>query len=449
MAGKAGFWDRLFSRGGDKASDALTRVQGKEVQNELSSEYGIEILGVNVPKAELMQNGFRRMRPEELARASAALQYIPQLATLSAQGRAVGRAFQAATANTYRVHLAPGAHLARSTQTTGALRGIGLSNTTNQVCASAELIPNQATFKPPLGPQIALSIFSVASLATGQYFMSQINGRLEAISDGIQRIERFLEDGRRSELTAAQQELREQAARMEYLESERDISEMLAQLNRIRMAARKHIPHYRAQIQAMIAEIDPKDKVEAFERKVLSLSPHLQEYRCAVQIVAMTKMLELRVKNIAQADQLSMYRREIADCVETYKADYAAGRAAFVEYLEHGDRLNKESVRQKIVRGLSSVAELSVSPMLYIAVNEKTERKINDFFDGRRNRKKARSTQTVAASLEYVGGMDELDSLISSVDDYMRVLAQPIEIVCAEGEHYINLPAYNERAAEA
>lgn len=55
----------------------------------------------------------------------------------------------------------------------------------------------------------------------------------------------------------------------------------------------------------------------------------------------------------------------------------------------------------------------------------------------------------MAASLEYVGGMDELDSLISSVDDYMRVLAQPIEIVCAEGEHYINLPAYNERAAEA
>lgn len=58
-----------------------------------------------------------------------------------------------------------------------------------------------------------------------------------------------MEDGRRSELTAAQQELREQAARMEYLESERDISEMLAQLNRIRMAARKHIPHYRAQIR--------------------------------------------------------------------------------------------------------------------------------------------------------------------------------------------------------
>ena len=443
MSLSKGILGKLFSRGdqhSDETSSALTPSQKVDLQNTLKSEYGIEILHTDLTRTDLMQNGYRKMASDELAQASMLLQYVPQFAALAANNQAVETAFKAATAGTFRISLPDGLHLAASKLTPGTYRGIGLSNATNQVAGSAELIKNNAALSIPQAPQIALGVFSALSLATGQYFMTQINGKLETITDGIDRIEQFLENSRRSELTAACQELSEQTARIEYISSEHDASEIVTHLNNIRMAVRKHIPHYQAQIHELTADMQAKDKAEDIDRKIQMVATYLQEYRYAVQIVAMTKVLELRIKNVMDPEPMAMYRQEIAECIEQYKADYLAGEQACKEYLDHSRVLNKRSAVQNVATVASFAAEVLVSPVAKLTGKTILTRSVNDSFESHRTKRKEHSIIVADELFGYIGSIDELESPVNAIDKFIETLKKPIEIVCVEGEYYTNLP---------
>lgn len=443
MSHNKGFLGHLFSRGdqrSDETSSVLTLSQRVELQNTLKSEYGIEILHTDLTRTDLMQNGYRKMASDELAQASMVLQYVPQFVALAANNQAVDTAFKAATAGTFRISLADGLHLAASKLTPGAYRGIGLSNATNQVAGSAELIKNNAALTIPQAPQIALGVFSALSLATGQYFMTQINGKLETITDGIDRIEQFLENSRRSELTAACQELNEQTARIEYIGSEHDASEIITHLNNIRLAVRKHIPHYQAQIQALTADMQEKDKAEDIDKKIQIVATYLQEYRYAVQIVAMTKMLELRIKNVMDPDQMAMYRQEIAECIELYKADYLSGEQSCKAYLDHSRVLNKRSIVQNVATAATFTAEVLVSPVEKITGRTIISRSVNDSFESHRTKRKEHSIQVADVLFGCIGSIDELDSPVNAIDGFIEALKEHIEIVCIDGDYFTNLP---------
>ena len=446
MSHSKGFWGNLFSRSNQRSDEnpsALTPSQKVELQNTLKFEYGIEIIRTDLTHTDLMQNGYRKMKSDEFAQASMVLQYIPQIVTLSANNQAVNAAFKAATEGTFRISLANGLHLASSKLTPGAYRGIGLSNATNQVAGSAELIKNNASLAIPKAPQIALGVFSALSLATGQYFMTQINGKLETIADGIDRIEQFLENSRRSELMAACQELNEQAARIEYINSEHDASEIITHFNSIRMAVRKHIPHYQAQIQALTDRMQDKDKADDIDKKIQMVATYLQEYRYAVQIVVMTKMLELRIKNVMDPDQMAMYRQEISECIEQYKADYLAGKQSCRVYLDHSRVLNKRSAVQNVATVATFAAEALVSPVTKITGKTIITRNVNDSFESQRTKRKEHSIKAADELFGYIGSIDELDSPINTIDNFIEVLKNPIEIVCVNGDYYTNLP-YDE-----
>ena len=86
MSRNKGFLGHLFSRGGqrsDEISSALTPSQRVELQDTLKSEYGIEIMQADLTRTDLMQNGYRKMNSDELAKASMVLQYIPQYVALA------------------------------------------------------------------------------------------------------------------------------------------------------------------------------------------------------------------------------------------------------------------------------------------------------------------------------------------------------------------------------
>lgn len=444
MSRSKGFLGNLFSRGEhhtDETPSALSSSQRVELQNTLKTEYGIEIVQADLAQTDLMQKGYRKMASGELALVSMALQYVPQFAAQSANNRAVGTAFKAATDGTFRIRLADGMHLAASRLTPNAYRGVGLSNATNQVAGSAELISNDAVLTVPKAPQIALGIFSALSFATGQYFMMQINGKLEAITGGIDRIEQYLEDSRRSELMSACQELNELVPRIEYISNEHDASELVTHLNNIRMAVRKHISHYQTQIKMLITGMQEKDKADDIDKKIQMVATYLQEYRYATQIIAMTKLLELRIKNIMDPDQMAMYRQEISECIEQYKADYLAGEQACREYLDHSRVLNRRSVVQNVATAATFAAEVLVSPVARLSGRMALTHNINHSFESQRTKRKEHSSKAADKLFGVIGSTDELDSSVNAIDGFIETLKKPVEIVCIEGEYYTNLPS--------
>lgn len=95
----------------------------------------------------------------------------------------------------YRAIIPKGTELADSQAMEGAKRGI--FHAERGIKGHANLVPvEQQQIDPNLGQELAAanvagSVMNVASLVVGQYYMAQINGRLESVEEGIEKISEF------------------------------------------------------------------------------------------------------------------------------------------------------------------------------------------------------------------------------------------------------------------
>ncbi|MBR1828327.1 MAG: hypothetical protein IJ781_02280 [Atopobiaceae bacterium] len=113
----------------------------------------------------------------------------------------VGKAVEAhnqateAAGQLYRAIIPKGAELADSQAMEGAKRGI--FHAEKGIKGHADLMPvEQQQIDPNLGQELAAanvvgSVMDVASLVVGQYYMAQINGKLESVEQGIGKISEF------------------------------------------------------------------------------------------------------------------------------------------------------------------------------------------------------------------------------------------------------------------
>ena len=113
----------------------------------------------------------------------------------------VGKAVEAhnkaaeAAGQLYRAIIPKGAELADSQAMEGAKRGI--FHAERGIKGHANLVPvEQQQIDPNLGRELAAanvagSVMNVASLVVGQYYMAQINGRLDSVEQGIGKISEF------------------------------------------------------------------------------------------------------------------------------------------------------------------------------------------------------------------------------------------------------------------
>lgn len=106
----------------------------------------------------------------------------------------------------YRAIIPKGAELADSRAMEGAKRGIYHAG--KGINGHANFVPvEQKQIDPTLGKElvatnVASSAMNVASLVVGQYYMSQINGRLESVEKGIGEIAEFQDIEYRSKVYA-------------------------------------------------------------------------------------------------------------------------------------------------------------------------------------------------------------------------------------------------------
>ncbi|MDD7112362.1 MAG: hypothetical protein PUH96_10125 [Coriobacteriaceae bacterium] len=95
----------------------------------------------------------------------------------------------------YRAIIPKGTELADSQAMEGAKRGI--FHAERGIKGHANLVPvEQQQIDPNLGQELAAanvagSVMNIASLVVGQYYMAQINGRLESVEEGIGKISEF------------------------------------------------------------------------------------------------------------------------------------------------------------------------------------------------------------------------------------------------------------------
>ncbi len=92
----------------------------------------------------------------------------------------------------YKIALQKGGQLANSTKTTGAKKAFTIKN--NRIQENADLIPVFQTIDTgAIITNVGAAAMNVASMVVGQYYMSQIDARLNSISNGLSKIIDFLD----------------------------------------------------------------------------------------------------------------------------------------------------------------------------------------------------------------------------------------------------------------
>ena len=110
----------------------------------------------------------------------------------------------------YRVVIPKGVKLAKSRSMKDAFRGMyhgakGIKGQANLVKVKTEEIKTAGIRAANVGA----SVMQIASMVVGQYYMSQINSKLEEVSEGINRIESFQDNEFRSKVFALVVEVKE------------------------------------------------------------------------------------------------------------------------------------------------------------------------------------------------------------------------------------------------
>ena len=441
MSRKSYFWDKLFSHSANNENHNLTAAEKRTLHDTLRDEYGISVTQEMISPAVILEKGYRRIGAAEVARLSSVFQYIPQIAAAHINEGAIQTAFNAVTEGTYRVRLEAGMHLCRSRLTPGAFRAVGLDNATNKIAGNAELFANDAALAVSKAPQIALCVFNVASLVTGQYFMSQVNGKLTELKGSVSRVEQYLDASQRSELKAAFQELEDITARLDFIKTnEQKVNSTVEQIHSVQRTAQKSMNLRQEQIAREKATANKTDEDVEIIRKLDAIGKYIMEYRYAAQLYCVATLLEVQLRGITDTDELSAYRTQMNTRVEQYLNDYALCENDLSDYLSKNHVLNDRSFLQNLATGATTVVSIALGGIAGIFPGLRLASNVDDLFKDNQKRIKAERVGYVKQFMDELSDVSSLLSPVKAVTNYISSVGKEIDIVKIGDEYYTNIP---------
>ena len=439
MTQKKGFWKKMFS--GDAGQTGLSIAEADSVRNTLQEEYGLSVLCDNATIEEMTDRHYRKVTGDEFSRINQLFQYVPQIAANVISKNAIDTAFKAATEGTFRVRLGAGMHLCRSHLTPGAYRAVGLSNATNQIAGNAELFANDAGLTVSNASQIALGVFNVASMVTGQYFMSQVNSKLTSLAMSVGKLEKMLDAQRHGELKAIAQELEDIREKSKHIIVDTNkTNEAINQIHDIQRTAGKSMNTSQELVMSELKSLKKDDKIDTIKAHLESVVKYLVEYQYAAQIYGIATLLEVQMRNITDPDELTMFRTQINKRVDQYKTDQGEAERTIAKYLDQTHVLNDRSALQWITSSLAAGIS-SFAGGLFGAVNAPRFFSLVDgLFTDHQKAQKAEISQKSFSEFAPLKDTVLLDSPASSIDRYINTVGREIEYVKIGEDYYTNLP---------
>lgn len=431
MEKKKGFLNSLFRK---EETDSLPAV--------LKNNYGIEIAKSDKSLAEIKALRYRRMDANEVGHFNGILQYVPQIITGNAYSQSVGKAFSAAVEGTYRLKLSPGMHLAASKATAGAFRGTGLSNATNQVAGQAEWLKNNASLSVSSAPQIALGVFTALSMVTGQYFMSQINGKMALLKEGVDRIENFLDAAQRSKLKAACQEMEDIINRIEYIiGDEKQLNTTIEQIHAIQRIAQESIFFCQEQLKNEQNNLKKEDKDIDITNKINTIGKYMSQYNMSVQLYSVATLLEVQIRDLDNSAEIKAYYNQMKCRIDTYKLDFSECSARITQYLDENHALNERSFWQTVASVATAGAAAFVGGVLAILPGVKLAKKVDGLFTDQQKKLKDERVEMAGDLIEPLADVTKLEAPLQILENIERAKTQDVEILKIGPDYYTNLPA--------
>lgn len=348
---------------------------------------------------------------------------------------------------TYKVYFDKGlGALQKSKQHPGFYLGNVVNPETNNGIRDVALLQRASNL-----PNVVNGVFSLASLATGQYFMAQINSSLGDMEEAISGIQGFMEDSKRSELQAAEEFLNHiknnYSAIMEY--DNQRVSE-IANVQQIKKDAMGWIIFYRGQADKLRKGTNKKDKHEAVVKKTKEVAKHLSEYWYALYLYCYATTIEIALTQNSNASYLDNVSNEISEKARQYSEDADYWRDFFSEYIDNA-KAYKTDKKVKYAAKAMGFLVAAVSPVakeaIGVAAND-----IVDIADEKMQRKLDQKRMAVkdefAFDVYQNSNMDPVIMAIESIKQQKMLYNEPIEFVKKDNVLYMK-PYEDEELMDA
>ncbi len=337
-----------------------------------------------------------------------------------------------------KVILKDGLHLAKSRNNKDAFRGL-VYDKGNHLKGHADLVPISADgVRIPFNPELVLGVFSVVSIATGQYFLSEINNKFKTIEKGIDDIQNFLENDKRSEILANEQTILNIYRRLRFiLENDVERYSTSANLKRIKDKALRNIYFFENEIKQSANSINPKIKKEEVYDSIHKFNINLPQYFCAIRNYFNSTVLDTIVTEMDDPIYLDEVINDLNGRLEEYKKTCMLCDEKITSYIEKSKDLNKKKVLPedlyKIVKYIPIYGTAGMAVKL-LAVGFDVADTLSEQ-SSKSSKKKMISKKDNL--WEIISDYTPAEEAIKTINTYKKIQNAPVEIVFSEDGVFI------------
>ena len=305
-------------------------MEEKEISKVLKKEYGVQIEPVN--ETEDMK-GFVLVNPKGLAKGSAALQNLPYVLK--------GLYDKKHYAGSFKVICEKGTgHLQKAANGNYYRANEVAEGTNNHIIGQALLEKLEPDTLMKIS-ELALSVYTIASVLTNQYFMAQINAKLNTIEQNTAAIKRYLENEKKTKMLADYEYLQEKLSNINFIMQDQMYRQsVLSVVQRIRLRVSANMKFYREELTILINEVSSKNQKKQASEFFEKYHGLLPEYWFSVFLYEWSSYLEARLSGITDASFLANIQNNMIAKERLYGADVKTFKEKVQNYIDHTRGLN-------------------------------------------------------------------------------------------------------------
>lgn len=404
----------------------------------LNNQYGMTINPVNEDED---YNGFKKVSDNDFARLNACFRDVPQMLKSIYDSQYY--------ADSYKVIYEKGLGvLQKSAKDPNLYRANVVTPGTNNGIVGQALLQKMEPNEIMEVSNLLMSAFSVAAVATNQYYLARIDSKLEAVEKKVDEIKRFLEIDKESQLWADGEFLKEIRNSIQFIVDD-DLYRQatLTNIQSIRRTALSNIKLYYEQLFELKAYLDVKDNDKETKANLEKYKGYLPKFWYSVYIFEMAYYLEAYLSKITDEEFLEGIANEMRSIVSMFSEGYSSIDSEINKYIEEVKALKANEVPAKMMKEIGRFLEVAQIPAFnpLLACGAKGIGVVLDAGGDRLEKlektKKKTKKEDVINSLKSViapySDIEPLNFQIEAVKTMNSIYNKKVEVIVADNEAYI------------
>lgn len=296
---------------------------------------------------------------------------------------------------------------------------------------------------------LILSAFSIVAIATNQYYLSRIDGKLDAIEKKVNEIQKFLEIDKESQLWADGEFLKEIRNSLQYI-IEDDVyrQSTLTSVQSIRRSSLANIKLYYEQLFELKKYLDLKDNDKEATANLDKYKGYLPKFWYSVYLYEIAYFLEACLSKITDEKFLCQVVIEMKKIISMFCEGYEIINNEINQYIDAVKALKANEVPAKLMKSVGKILEIShisaFNPFIFYGAKG-----LGAFLDFggdqlekyEKSKKKAKKEEVVKGLETIIKPYSDIEPLnfqIDSVQNINNIYNKKMEIIVTEDAIYLN-----------